>query len=511
MLVLAPSGRDGELVAKVLADGGIQPRPCATIDELCSDFERADAAIIAEEALDPRAVSLLSLAIARQPRWSDFPLVVLGAPNRESPIGLFERLSAIANISLVERPTRPFTIVTIARAALRTRARQRLTRDYLDQLRDARERIASHRDELEQAVRKRTEELQSTRQLLRLSERMASIGALAAGMGHDLANLLLPLNLAVDAIATGPADEAPRHAESIRASLSYVGKLAGSLRLLALDPDRHAGGDAATELAPWWEELTPLVKLAVPRNATLDASIPQHLAVRVAPHRITQAILNLISNSGDVLADADAGRITVTASAEGPLVRISVSDNGPGMSEEVKARCLEPLFTTGTHEKSTGLGLSLVDGIVQAAGGRIEIESAPGKGTTFSLLLPAAAPAEQPGQDLPKPRAALSVSDPRMRSILSTLLARQGYEVEPKLSPERAPALWLTDPTDDAASIAELLRERSPETKIVVCGEAAPSWLRIGARVLGNSRPVSELHSILGEARDRPAHLRPGR
>ena len=111
--------------------------------------------------------------------------------------------------------------------------------------------------------------------------------------------------------------------------------------------------------------------------------------MRLAPHRLTQAVLNLVSNACDAIrAQGLPGVVQVTASstAERDQVRLSVADSGPGMTEEVMRRCLEPLFTTGMHERSTGLGLSLVDGIVRAAGGRIDIESSPGAGTCVTVV-----------------------------------------------------------------------------------------------------------------------------
>lgn len=503
VLVLAPSGRDGAIISSTLRRAEMLSINCADMECFCAELESADAGIIAEEALSSAAVACLTRALAAQPPWSDFPIVVLASPHRSSGIGLFNHLTGVANITLLERPMRSFTLVAVTRAALRARGRQHLTRRYLHELLRARENIARHRDELQEAVSKRTEELQATNQLLRLSERMASIGALAAGLGHDLANLLLPVRASLDAIERLPPEIASVHFARIRKSLDYIAKLAASLRLLALDPD---GGrveeEPETDLAGWWEDLTPMLQMALPKGTRLDADLEPGLRVRLAPHRLTQAVLNLVSNAGDAIRSTGALGAVKVAATRVPgdsIVRLSVSDNGPGMSEDVQRRCLEPLFTTGAHERSTGLGLSLVDGIVRAAGGEVVVESRLGVGTTITISLPAAS--EPRASERPGPLAVVSVEDARLRSILGVLLGRSGYLVERRMPRDTAPALWFTDPTEEAAKIAAALRERSPDLRIVVVGEACERWSRLGACALARSSPVSAMRDLIaGEA-----------
>lgn len=402
VLVLAPSGRDGAIISSTLRRAEMLSINCADMECFCAELESADAGIIAEEALSSAAVACLTRALAAQPPWSDFPIVVLASPHRSSGIGLFNHLTGVANITLLERPMRSFTLVAVTRAALRARGRQHLTRRYLHELLRARENIARHRDELQEAVSKRTEELQATNQLLRLSERMASIGALAAGLGHDLANLLLPVRASLDAIERLPPEIASVHFARIRKSLDYIAKLAASLRLLALDPDgARVEEEPETDLAGWWEDRTPMLQMALPKGTRLDADLEPGLRVRLAPHRLTQAVLNLVSNAGDAIRSTGALGAVKVAATRVPgdsIVRLSVSDNGPGMSEDVQRRCLEPLFTTGAHERSTGLGLSLVDGIVRAAG--------PARGRVGRGCAPALDPRRSAGPERVPRRAA---------------------------------------------------------------------------------------------------------
>jgi CheY-like chemotaxis protein len=123
-------------------------------------------------------------------------------------------------------------------------------------------------------------------------------------------------------------------------------------------------------------------------GATFDVKtefteVPQVLAS--APE-LRESLTNLIFNAVDAMPSG--GTITLATRADGPNVRIDIRDTGTGMTEDEKARCLEPFFTT-KGERGTGLGLAVVYGIIQRHGGTIEIASEKGKGTTFSLLLPA--------------------------------------------------------------------------------------------------------------------------
>ena len=141
VLVLAPTGRDGSIITSALRREGILSIHCADMECFCAEMEDADAGIIAEEALQAPAVSCLTKALGSQPPWSDLPLVVLGLPHRSSGIDMFHQLAGVANLTLLERPMRIFTLITVTKAALRARGRQHLTREHLQELVHARENI----------------------------------------------------------------------------------------------------------------------------------------------------------------------------------------------------------------------------------------------------------------------------------------------------------------------------------------------------------------------------------
>src|SRR5690606_19563852 len=122
-------------------------------------------------------------------------------------------------------------------------------------------------------------------------------------------------------------------------------------------------------------------------------------------------------------------------------VRIGVTDNGPGMDPDILAHCLDPFFTTKTRALSTGLGLTLVHGIVQREGSELRIESTPGEGATFSFDIPAA-PLYGPA-----PLAVVALAEPRARSVATGLARSAGFEIAAQLPTEDGPpAIWITDP-----------------------------------------------------------------
>ncbi len=108
------------------------------------------------------------------------------------------------------------------------------------------------------------------------------------------------------------------------------------------------------------------------------------------PRQIVQVLVNLLVNAGQ--ATASGGVVRISTRSEGKGVRVEVSDTGTGMSEETKRHLFEPFFTTKPAGEGTGLGLSVVHGIITSHGGRIEVESEPGQGTRFIFYLPRSPP-----------------------------------------------------------------------------------------------------------------------
>lgn len=318
---------------------------------------------------------------------------------------------------------------------------------------------------LEEKVERTTAELSQSRERLRLAERMASLGTLSAGLGHDMGNVLMPLRAHVDALAVHlpPNGNGSReHLDSIRKSMEYLHTLAGGLRMLAIDPTQQQGFGHAVRLSQWWSQTQPILRTALGRHFALEHDLREDLpAVALPMHLLTQAVFNLVQNAAQAMngpPPTPGGRVRISAVESDDAVRLTVADNGPGMSAQVRDRCVEPYFTTKPRGISTGLGLTLVHGIVHNAGGALEIESAPGRGASFTLVLPIASPAT--GHDV----AAMHVGNQRLAALLRHVLDSLNVRV---VSGDVDADVLLTED----ASAAQQFLGRDSQRRAIVFGD----------------------------------------
>jgi PAS domain S-box-containing protein len=250
---------------------------------------------------------------------------------------------------------------------------------------------------------------------LRQSQKMEAIGRLAGGVAHDFNNLLTAINGYSGLMLQRINPEHPfyEHAREIARS----GHRAASLtrQLLAYSRKQRL------ELRLWdpnviISEMEAILRRLIGEDVTLGCRLGDEVGlVRVDRGQLEQILLNLAVNARDALPGG--GQLTIRSeqvpdrqlkgaalvgSSSGPQVLLTVSDTGTGMPPEVQARIFEPFFTTKEVGRGTGLGLSVVYGIVQQSGGSIEVDSTPGQGTTFRIYLPRAAP---PGEGADDPDA----------------------------------------------------------------------------------------------------------
>jgi anti-sigma regulatory factor (Ser/Thr protein kinase) len=305
-----------------------------------------------------------------------------------------------------------------------------------------------------------------------------------------MGNLLLPVRVSIETLERAGLPAPLRDdVQRIRTSAEYLQRLATGLRLMALDPEKLRDG-GSVDLAAWWREASLVCKNALPRGVVLEADIPAGLRAAMSKAALTQAVFNLCQNAGEALAGCEGGLVRVEGRAAPGDVTLSVRDNGPGMAEEVRRRCLEPFFTTKSRGISTGLGLSLVNGLVCDAGGSVEIESSPGAGTTFRLRLrPAPPPVHGPFNAVG--RAVVRMADARTRAFVAAELVAQAMEVVDG-DPVAPVDLCVKDPSADSP----------PARRTVVLGRAG------GAREAVVGRDVST-DAIRRAIREAAASLRP--
>jgi len=247
-------------------------------------------------------------------------------------------------------------------------------------------------------------ELAALREQLTESQRLATVGTIAAVIAHEFNNLLTPIvsycQMALGSVEGDKADPAFVR-KALQKSLTHATK-AGRISASMLSLVRGEGDDDTVAVRRLVDEaLAVLARDPHKDGINLRVHVRPDLAVRGDPIQLEQVLLNLLINARQAMLDGQeacrGASLTIKADAapDGDAVRITVTDSGPGIPERHLARIFEPFFTTKTttrpgEPRGSGLGLHICKQIVERHRGRIEVESTPGKGATFSVLLPAA-------------------------------------------------------------------------------------------------------------------------
>lgn len=367
----------------------------------------------------------------------------------------------------------------------------------IDEQKRAADELARHRENLQTLVDERTLQLEQSHRQLRLSERMAALGTLSAGLGHDMGNLLVPIRVRLESLARADLPESLKQdVAAIQTSAEYLRKLSSGLRQLALDPRKSAGNEA-TDLWSWWEEAETIFRNTLPRGVTLGSRIAKDECwVQLSRPALTQVVFNLVQNAGDAMRPS-GGKVTVWSERSEGVVRVGVTDNGPGMTPEVKARCMEPFFTTKTRGISTGMGLALVYGLMTEAGGSVQIESEPGRGTTFILSLRPGSPPRKAADAGPSGKTAvIEVRNARLRALVAAELRSLAFDVVPRSAQAPPDVLVLDDPASlsegiDPAAVVLLASSAGGRNGVVAIGERpSPTMIRDALEKAAGGREV---------------------
>jgi len=508
-LVLAPTGRDAALAAAILAEANASTLVCDDLAGLLDGMEQgAGLAVIVEEALRDCDLSMLTRWIEDQPSWSDFPFLLLtrrGGSIERNPIA--QRLSVIlGNVSFLERPFHPTTLVSSVRTALRGRNRQYEARERIEEIRAGEmlleRRVAERTAELEAANRQLASQIAERERVetaLRQAQRLEAVGQLTSGVAHDFNNLLTVVIGNVEQMKKRVEDPALLRRLSMMGEASQRGARL-TAQLLAFSR-RQKLEPRAVDLNETVRSMRDMLQSAIGGSVQIQ---PPMLAddlwpAMIDPTQIELVILNLAINARDAMEVG--GALTVSTAnvvraepgrAEEPpagqYVMVAVSDTGSGMTPDVLTRAFEPFFTTKAVGKGSGLGLSQVFGLAKQSGGGVSIDTEVARGTTIRVFLPraSATPVSEEGdvEDLaPADGADLVVlvvdDDDAVREVTAGFLTDLGYHVieagsggaalhmAEKHHRIDAMVLDFAMPGMNGADLARELRARRPSVPIV--------------------------------------------
>ncbi|HVV87434.1 MAG TPA: response regulator [Kofleriaceae bacterium] len=261
--------------------------------------------------------------------------------------------------------------------------------------------ISLHKHELERQLRERDREQALLQKQLELSDRLSALGTMAAGVAHEINNPLAVVmtNTAVvqaelEAQARGAGDA--RGLAAAAEALAEVTSAAARIRQIVADlkafsrPGTATAGEADLGEAIRWALRSTANEVRY--RARVITDVAGGARVQLDETRLGQVVVNRVVNAAHAIAPGhvDDNSITLRSRRDAGDVVLEVIDTGCGMAPDVVARIFDPFYTTKEVGAGTGLGLAICHGIVTSAGGRLEVDSAPGRGSTFRLRLPAA-------------------------------------------------------------------------------------------------------------------------
>jgi two-component system, sensor histidine kinase len=359
LLVLPPTPKDGSVTQDVLRRAGVETELCSNVRALAAEVQRGAAAVLLPEEVVATASRELSAMVHQQAPWSDLPVLVLTRPGADSADASLA-VSALGNVTLLERPVRLATLLSTVRTALRARERQYQIRRQLDELREADRR----KDEF------------------------------LATLGHELRNPLSPLLTCVEGAIQNPESE--RAVAVMQRQAGHLVRLVDDLLEVSritrgLIEVQHEPVDLSDIVAAAVETSRPVIE-ASEHRLTMDMP-DEPVIVRGDNVRLTQVLANLLNNAAKYTDPG--GTIDVTVRRTSATVVITIRDNGIGIDHQNLSSVFDMFTQVSRSDRRTqgglGIGLTLVRSLVALHGGSVTASSEGlGRGSTFEVRLPLA-------------------------------------------------------------------------------------------------------------------------
>ena len=399
--VWAPRGRDAMLANQLIARHGLRTKQCTRIEDVADEMAELGCALITSECMTLSVRDKLAAALAKQPPWSDFPIVLLVPHGANRAEEVLDAVELLGNVTVLERPLHSGTLISAIISALRTRRRQ---------------------FEAREAIRRRDQFL--------------------AMLGHELRNPLAAIMLACEAMppVTGGQPGAKQRS-IVERQARHLARLVDDL----LDVARVTSGKVRLHPEPL--DLAEVVQRCL-QGAELAAN-SRHIELRMdlPPHplivdgdlvRLEEVFNNLVTNA--IKYSPEGARVTVSARREAASCIVEVTDTGIGMEPEMLRRVFDLFAQAETSldrsQGGLGIGLTLVRSLVELHGGKISAASpGPGHGSTFRVELPLSRSSGATQRNLvvvtaPNPMRVLLVEDNAdLLDMTRDLLEASGCEV----------------------------------------------------------------------------------
>jgi signal transduction histidine kinase/ActR/RegA family two-component response regulator len=466
ILIYTPTGQDAPLAAKVMAMAAIDSHVCRTLAELAAQLELGVGAVLTvEEALGPGGYRLLQECVARQPDWSDLPIILLTHSGADSS-AVRQAVAGLGNLSLMERPVRTLALITALHSTLRARNKQYQVRE---------------------AARRKDEFL--------------------ASLGHELRNPLAPIRTSVSLLTHLYPDAPPvaRIRDMVERQVRLLTRLVDDL----LDVARITSGKIKLQrqlvsLGAVMNHVNELcAQAASAKRIHIAWQLPAEEVTLDADYaRVVQIYANILSNA--VKFTPQGGNVVVRAERQDGELLVTIRDSGIGLDAESIARIFrmfeQSSTVSGQFSSGLGIGLSLARQFAEMHGGIVEAYSAgPGMGSEFAIRLPVlssairdAVPATAAkGADGRKMQVLVVDDNQDAADSLAALLEIDGFDAHAvydgasaiQLAAELAPDMIIMDlgmPGMDGYETARAIRQRAGAERILMV--ALTGWGQNDAR-----------------------------